>query len=317
MKQIAILDDYASASLDCADWPRLSGYEPVVYTDNLVEHDALAERLKDFEIVCIMRERTPFPAAMFERLPNLKLLVTSGMRNKSLDMAAAKSHGVLVCGTESPGHATSEHAWGLIHAVARNIAHDDRVMKEGGWQTRTGVDLKGKNLGVLGLGKQGGKVAAVAPHFGMNLIAWSQNMTAEKAAEHGAKLLSKEEFFKQSDFITVHVLQSERTIGLIGKDEFALMKPTARLINTSRGPIVDQTALINALNSGQIAGAAVDVFDVEPLPVDSPLRSLENLIMTPHTGYVTKETYETFYGQMVDAIEAWAGGAPIRVLNGD
>ncbi|MBT5266697.1 MAG: D-2-hydroxyacid dehydrogenase family protein [Rhodospirillaceae bacterium] len=315
MPKIAILDDYANVSLDMANWGSLpDGYEPVVFKDNLVEVGALAERLADFEIVCAMRERTPFPGEVFAKLPNLKLFITSGMRNASVDFAAARAQGVTCCGTSGSGWGTSEHAWGLIHACARYAPHDDRMMREGKWQTRMGVELHGKTLGLLGLGRLGGHVAKVAPAFGMNIVAWSQNLTAERCAEVGAELVDKDELFRRSDFISIHVVLSDRSRGLIGARELALMKSTASLINTSRGPIVDQAALIEALTTGQIRGAATDVYDIEPLPVDHPYRSLENLIMTPHVGYVTEEGYRTFYSQMVEDIQAWHDGAPLRVI---
>ncbi len=316
MPRIVILDDYADISRSCADWDSLPADCRIeVFTDNLVELAPLAARLKGADIVCIMRERTPFPTDLFGMLEGVKLIVTSGMRNRAVDMDAAKAAGITICGTDSPGHATSEHTWGLIHAVARNAPHDDRMMREGRWQTKMGVDLKGKTLGILGLGKQGGRVARVAPAFDMEMIAWSPNMTAETAASHGARLVSKEELFQTSDFLSIHVLLSARSRGLVGAAELKSMKPSARIVNTSRGPIIDQDALIQALTEGWIAGAAVDVFDEEPLPVDHPFRKLENLVMTPHTGYVTIETYRTFYREMVENIQAWLDGAPIRVLN--
>ncbi len=316
MRRIAILDDYADMARSCADWDSLpDDCEIEVYTDNLVDLDALAARLKGVDIVCIMRERTPFPTALFDKLDGVKLIVTSGMRNRGVDMDAAKAAGIPVCGTDSPGHATSEHTWGLIHAVARNAPHDDRMMRAGNWQTRIGVDLKGKTLGLIGLGKQGGRVARVAPAFEMDLIAWSPNMTAETAAANGARLVSREEIFSQSDFLSIHVILSDRSRGMVGEAELRSMKPTARIVNTSRGPIIDQDALVKALEEGWIAGAAVDVFDVEPLPADDRLRAVENLVMTPHSGYTTMETYRTFYGEMVEDIQAWLDGAPIRLLN--
>lgn len=317
MPRIAILDDYASVSLRMADWTSLpKGFEPVVFTDNVVEHDALVERLKDFEIVCAMRERTPFPGDVFQRLPNLKLFVTSGMRNKAVDFVTANQRGVVCCGTESGGITTVEHTWALILGLARHIAHDDRMMREGKWQTRIGVDLNGRTLGVIGLGRLGGMVATIAKAFGMKVIAWSENLTAERCAEVGVEQVSREELFRRADFITIHMVLSDRSRGLVGAKEFALMKPTARLVNTSRGPIVDEKALIDALSGNRIAGAAVDVFDEEPLPADHPLRKLDNLLMTPHMGYVTEETYRVFYGQMVENIRAWHEGKPVRVIKG-
>ena len=316
MRKIAILDDYAESALSLADWASLDGFEPVVYTDNLVELDALAERLSDVEVVCAMRERTPFPGELFDRLPNLKLFVTSGMRNKAVDFETARRNGVVCCGTQSSGYATWEHAWGLIHACARNTPHDDRMMREGKWQTRIGVDLHGKTLGILGLGRLGALTAKVAPAFSMPVIAWSENLTPERCAEVGVEYVTKDALFERSDFLSIHQLLSDRTRGLIGARELSLMKSTAYLINTSRGPIVDERALIQALESGSIRGAATDVYDHEPLPVDHPFRRLDNIVITPHTGYVTEETYRIFYSQMVENIAAWAGGSPIREIEG-
>ncbi len=318
MPKIAILDDYANAALDLADWGSLpAGFEPVSFNDNLVDHDALVDRLKDFEIVCAMRERTPFPAAVFERLPRLKLFITSGMRNKSVDFAAARRMGVTCCGTATSGTTTTEHTWALILATARHVPHDHMVMRQGGWQTRMGFDLAGKTLGCLGLGRLGSAVAKIgASAFGMKVIAWSQNLTAERCAEVGAELVSKEELFARSDVVTIHLLLSERTTGLVGAADLARMKPSAILVNTSRGPIVDEAALLETLRARRIRAAAIDVFSTEPLPAGDPVRGLDNVVLTPHIGYVTEDTYRLFYGQMVEDIAAWANGAPIRTIEG-
>jgi len=316
MPKIALLDDYTNESLSFADWGKLpDGYEPVVFTDNLVDHDALAERLQDFEIICAMRERTPFPAAMFERLGNLKLFITTGMRNASVDVAAAAARGVVVCGTSGSGWATSEHAWALIHACARNIAHDDRMMRDGKWITRVGVELHGKTLGVMGLGRLGGQVATFGKAFGMDVIAWSQNLTKERCEEMGVEPVTKDDLMRRSDFLTIHLVLSDRSRGLVSAADLGLMKPTSYLINTSRGPIIDEAALIKTLKDKKIAGAAVDVYDHEPLPADHELRGLENLLMTPHTGYVTQESYRVFHEHMVENILAWHNGEPIRVIS--
>ncbi len=314
MRKIAILDDYADAALDLADWGSLSGFEPVVFNDNLVDHDALVARLAGFEVVCAMRERTPFPAAVLDRLPNLKLFITSGMRNKSVDFAAARKRGVVCCGTESPGTTTVEHTWALILATARHVPHDDRVMKQGGWQTRMGVDVRGKTLGCLGLGKLGGYVATIAPAFGMKVIAWSENLTAERCAEVGVERVSKQELFERSDILTIHMQLSDRSKGLVQASDLARMKSSAILVNTSRGPIVDEAALLDTLRARRIMAAAIDVFDTEPLPADHPIRGLDNVVLTPHIGYVTEDTYRLFYGQMVEAIKAWTAGSPIRTI---
>lgn len=315
MPKIAILDDYANCSLDMADWSSLPyGYEPVVFTDNLVEHDALVERLKGFEVVCAMRERTPFPTAVASRLDDLKLFITSGMRNKAVDLETLKAKGVVCCGTDSPGFTTVEHTWALIFSVARHIPHDDRVMKGGGWQTRMPFDLRGKTLGLMGLGRLGGMVATIAAAFGMKVIAWSENLTDERCAEVGAERVSKDALFERADVLSIHMLLSDRSRGLVTARELGLMKPTSILINTSRGPIVEEAALIEALREGRIRGAGVDVYDHEPLPENSPLRNLDRLVMTPHTGYVSEDTYKLFYGQMVENIKAWHAGTPMREI---
>ena len=316
MPKIAILDDYTNLALTMADWGSLpDGYETAVFNDNLVEPGALAARLKDFEIICAMRERTPFTAEIFEQLPNLKLFITTGMRNASVDVAAAKARGVVVCGTSGSAWATAEHTWALLMAAARNIAHDDRMMRDGLWQTRICLELRGKTLGLLGLGKIGGQVATFAKAFGMNIIAWSQNLTRERCEEMSAELVSKQDLFSRADFISIHMVLSDRSRGLVTAADLARMKAGAFLVNTSRGPIVDQAALLATLRSGAIRGAAVDVYDVEPLPADHPYRSLENIVVSPHMGYVTEETYRVFHGHAVENIQAWHDGAPVRQLD--
>jgi phosphoglycerate dehydrogenase-like enzyme len=316
MPKIAILDDYTEAALKMADWASLpSGYETVVFDDNLVEIEALTARLKDFEIICAMRERTPFSAAVFERLPNLKLFITTGMRNASVDVAAARSKGVVVCGTSGSAWATAEHTWALLMAAARNIAHDDRMMREGRWQTRICLELRGKTLGLLGLGKIGAQVASFGKAFGMNVVAWSQNLTQERCDEIGAGLVSKQDLFSRSDFVSIHMVLSDRSRGLVGAGDLERMKPGAFLVNTSRGPIVDQAALLKILRAGSIRGAAIDVYETEPLPTDHAYRALENVVLSPHMGYVTEETYRIFHGQAVENIQAWHDGAPIRELS--
>lgn len=315
MPKIAILDDYANAALTSADWSSLpAGFEPVVFTDNLVDHGPLVERLKDFEIVCAMRERTPFPGEVFRQLPNLKLFITSGMRNNAVDFKTAKNMGVVTCGTDSPGSSTVELAWALILGTMRNVAFDHLTMKQGGWQARTGMAVSGKTLGLIGLGRLGGAVAEIAPKFGVNVIAWSPNLTQERCDELGVEKVSKEDLFGRADIISIHVILSDRSRGMVGAREFALMKSSAVLVNTSRGPIVEEAALIDALTTGKIRAAAVDVYDREPLPMDHPYRRIENLLTTPHVGYVTEESYRTFYSQMVENIQAWVDGAPTRVI---
>ena len=316
MTKIAILDDYQNVALTLADWSDLpSGVDITVFNEPLGDLEQAASSLNAFDIICIMRERTPFPRAMFERLKNLKLLVTSGMRNAAIDLEAAREFGVTVCGTNSPAHATVEMTWGLILSLARNIPTEDRNMREGRWQTTLGTDIKGKVLGVVGLGRLGSQVAAIGLAFGMEVVAWSQNLTEARCAEIGVRRASsKEDLFRTADVITIHLKYSERTHALVGPEEFGWMKPTANLINDSRGPIVDESALIETLNAGRIGGAAIDVYDLEPLPADHPLRSCPNCVLTSHIGYVTEETYRVFYGETVDAVQAYLSGTPVHVL---
>ena len=308
---IAVLDDYQHVADSFADWSRLGDHELTFFHESLGD---VAAALEPFEIVCAMRERTAFPAEVFERLPNLRLLVTTGMRNAAVDLEAAAAHGVTVCGTEVPSTPTAELAWGLILALARHIPVEDAGMREGGWMTTVGVDLTGKTLGILGLGRLGSIVARYGAAFGMRLIAWSENLAAERAAESGAELVTKDELFSTADVVTIHLVLSRRTHGLIGAREIGLMKPTAFLVNTSRGPIVDQTALRAALESGAIAGAGIDVYDREPLPADDPLRRAPNTVLTPHLGYVTEDTYRVFYGQTIENVEAFLAGEAMRVI---
>ncbi|HWP46025.1 MAG TPA: D-2-hydroxyacid dehydrogenase family protein [Candidatus Limnocylindrales bacterium] len=316
MMRVAILDDYQGVALKMADWSVLpTDVKIQVFTDHLSDENAVAERLKDFEIIVAMRERTPFPKTLLERLPRLKLLVTTGTRNASIDMEAAAKLGIVVSGTGLLIQPTAELTWGLILALLRNIPYEDQAVRSGHWQLRIGIGLHGKVLGILGLGKLGSQVAAFGKAFGMSLLAWSQNLTPERAAQCGATLVGKEELLSRSDIVTIHLVLSDRTRGLIGARELALMKPTAYLINTSRGPIVDEKALIEALEKGTIAGAALDVFDIEPLPLDHPFRRLKNTVITPHIGYVTKETYEVFFRDAVEDIQAFLAGKPVRVLN--
>lgn len=316
MIRIAILDDYQNTARDCADWNAIPGDpEIVAFDQHLAGEDAVAEALADFDILVAMRERTPFPASLFPRLPKLRLLVTTGMRNLAIDMEAARASGVPVCGTALLPYAAFEHAWALILALAKRIPSADRLMRDGGWQAGVSDGLHGKTLGVLGLGKLGAKVARVAHAFDMRVIAWSQNLTHQRAAECGATRVEKDALFRESDILTIHMVLSDRTRALVGKRELALMKPTAMLVNTSRGPIVEEAALVEALGAGTIAGAGLDVFDHEPLPVDHPLRSIPNTVLTGHTGYVMQENYALGYTQAVEDIQAWLAGDPIRVLN--
>jgi phosphoglycerate dehydrogenase-like enzyme len=313
--RVALLDDYQGVALGMADWKSLpTGTEVVVFKDHLADEDALATRLADFDIVMALRERTPFPRTLLGRLPKLKLLITAGMRNASIDMKAAAERGVLVCGTSGLPYPTAELAWGLILSLARRIPAEDRATREGRWQTSLGLGLNGKTLGVIGLGTLGSRVARAGRAFEMEVLVWSQNLTAERAAAADAMLVAKDDLLARSDFVSIHLVLSERTRGLIGARELGLMKRSAYLVNTSRGPIVDEAALIRALGDGTIAGAGLDVFDEEPLPLDHPFRRLPNIVITPHLGYVTEETYRIFYGQAVEDIKAFLRDEPVRLL---
>jgi phosphoglycerate dehydrogenase-like enzyme len=315
MFEVTILDDYQGAALQLADWQSLHPQARISAVDtHIADIEALTTRLHGCDAVVVMRERTPFAAALIARLPNLKLLVTSGMRNSAIDLEAASKHGVTVCGTDLLPYPTAELTWGLILALARNIAREDRAMRKGEWQSSIGTGLKGKTLGLLGLGRLGAQVAAIGKAFGMEIVAWSQNLTAERAASAGARLVDKETLFTAADIVSIHLVLGERTRGLVKAADLARMKPSAFLVNTSRGPIVDERALIAALESRRIAGAAIDVYDREPLPAEHPLRRLPNTVLTPHLGYVTTENYRLAYGQAVEAIRAYLAGTPIRVI---
>ena len=315
MARVALLDDYQAVALCMADWKSLpAGTDVVAFPDHLADEGALAARLADFEIVMAMRERTPFTRTLLERLPKLRLLITAGMRNASIDMKAAADRGVTVCGTAGLPYPTAELAWGLILGLMRRIPAEDRATREGRWQTSLGLGLNGKTLGVLGLGTLGSRVAKVGRAFEMNVLAWSANLTAARAGEVGATLVPKEELLARSDVVSIHLVLGDRTRGLIGARELGLMKRSAYLVNTSRGPIVDEAALIRALGEGTIAGAGLDVFDTEPLPKDHPFRSLPNTVIAPHLGYVTEETYRVFYGQALEDVQGYLRGQPVRVL---
>lgn len=317
MKKLAILDDYQDVAMDMADWSPLEGdVEITVFNDHLSDEDAVAERLKAFELVMIMRERTPFPRSLFEKLPNLEHLISSGMRNLSVDVDAAGDNGVICTGTPSLGYPTAELTWGLIHSLARHVPFEDRETRAGGWQKTVGVGLRDKVLGVMGLGRIGVDVARVGIATGMQVIAWSENLTQDKCDEVGARLVTKEELLEQSDFLTIHLLLSDRTRGLIQADDLARMKPSAFIINTSRGPIIDEPALINALQNRKIGGAGIDVFEVEPLPLDHPLRDMPNMVIMPHLGYVTVENYQNWYGGTVENVRSWLDGKTINQMSG-
>jgi phosphoglycerate dehydrogenase-like enzyme len=315
--RLSVLDDYQGVALDMADWSpvRSRGVDVVVERKPFANEDEAARALADSEIVAAMRERTPFPRSLVERLPKLKLLNTTGMRNASFDMAALRDRGVVVCGTEGGGLDTAELTWGLILGAARRIAEDHRAMREGLWQTRIGNRIEDKTLGVLGLGRLGSAVARVGLAFNMKVIAWSPNLTADRAAAVGVERVDKETLLRQADILTVHVVLSPRSRGLVGRDDIALMKKTAILVNTSRGPIVETEAVIEALNAGRLGYAAFDVYDREPLPADHPLRRAPNVLLTPHIGYVTEENYRSSYPQIVDNVLAFLDGKPIRVIS--
>ena len=316
--RVAVLDDYQSVAKDLADWSQLpSGTDVVYFSDHLTSEDALAERLADFDVVMGMRERTPFRRSLLERLPKLRLLVTTGRRNASFDVEAATELGITVCGTDGAGEGPTELVWGLILGIVRNIPMEDRLTREGRWGTTVGVGLKGRTLGCLGLGHIGSLVARVATAFDMNIIAWSQNLTAERARECGATLVDKDALFRESDIVSIHLVLSGRTRGLVGAHELALMKPTSYLVNISRGPIVDEDALVDVLQRRAIAGAGLDVFAAEPLPENHPLLELDNTLILPHLGYVTEDSYRAMYAGVVEDIRAFTSGEPVSVINGE
>jgi phosphoglycerate dehydrogenase-like enzyme len=304
--KIAVLDDYQNAALESADWSVLGQRADLtVFKDHLADPEAVIERLLPFDVICVMRERSPLPRNIIERLPNLKLIASTGAGNASIDVAAAGERGIAVVHTGYRSDPAIEFTWALILASARHIVTENNSVRSGGWQKTVGADLRGKTLGVLGLGRIGSEVARIGKAFGMNLIAWSENMTPQAAEAAGATLVSKNQLFEQADILTIHLALSSRTRGLIGAAELARMKPTARLINTSRGPIVEEQALISVLKNKQIAGAAIDVFDVEPLPPDHPFRALDNILATPHIAYVSQGLYRTFFEDIVSNIRKW------------
>lgn len=317
MKRCAILDDYQGVALELADWSAVADEVTVTsFRDHLVDLDEIATRLREFEIVCLMRERTPFPESLIQKLPDLRLLLTSGMRNSSIDIAAAQRQGIVVAGTFGAYNATAELTWALILSLLRQIPREDKNIREGRWQETVGGGLEGKVLGIIGLGKLGTPVAKVGQAFGMDVIAWSQNLSEDRCKEAGVRLAEREEIFREADIISIHMILSDQTRDLVGAKELELMKPTAYLVNTSRWPIVDGSALSKALHGGQIAGAALDVYDVEPLPPGDPIRSLPNTVLTPHLGYVTDTNYRIFFSGFVEDIRAWLDGNPIHVIGG-
>ncbi len=314
----AILDDYQNVALSFADWSTLEdSIETHVFSEHIADEKALVAALSDAQIIVIMRERTPFTASLFSHLPKLKLLITSGMRNASIDMASAQAHGVTVCGTGSGGSAPVEMTWALILGLARHLVAENNALRQNGpWQSTVGFGLSGKRLGLIGLGKIGQKMAVIAQAFGMHVVAWSQNLTAERAAAYGVDFAaSKEALLATSDVVSIHLVLSERTRGLLDAADLALMKHSALLINTSRAAIVDQPALIAALEANKIGAAGLDVFDIEPLPANHPFRTLPNVLATPHLGYVADGNYRTYFTEAVENIEAWLAGEPVRVLS--
>jgi len=314
--QIAVIDDWQDVASGVVDWSALEGIGEVHFVhDYPADNDTLAKRLETFQVICVMRERTRFDDDLLRRLPNLKLLVTGGMRNAALDIKAAGALGVQVCGTDSYKHAAPELTWALIMAATRNLVNEANALRQGKWQQGLGGDLHGKTLGILGLGSIGQRVARFGQVFGMRVIAWSENLTAERAAEADVTYVSKQELFEQADVLSVHLVLSDRSRGIVDAQALDWMKPTALLVNTARGPIVDESALIKALQKNRIAGAALDVFEQEPLPAHHPFRTLDTVLATPHVGYVSQQNYHLFFSQMIEDIQAWAAGAPIRLLS--
>ena len=317
MIRVCILDDYQNVATKLADWSALGpDFEVVSFNQNLGSVNEVAKALADFDVVSIMRERMPFRRELIERLPKLKLVISTGPRNRSLDSAACRERGVVACFTRQGEKVppTLEIAWTLMLGASRNVFREDRAMRAGRWQDGLGMSLGGRTLGLLGLGNLGKGMARIAQGFGMEVIAWSQNLTPEKADAGGAKWVSKDELFSRSDAISVHLVLSDRTRGLVGAREFGLMKPTAIFVNTSRGPIVDEPALIDALRQKRIRAAGLDVYDIEPLPVDHPFRSMENVVLSPHLGYATEANFRAYFADTVESIIAWKNGAPVRVV---
>jgi D-3-phosphoglycerate dehydrogenase len=316
MMRAAILDDYQNVAMGFADWsPVAKDVEIKVFNKPFAGQDEAIKALQGFAIIVGMRERTPFPRKMIDALPDLKLLITTGARNNSFDIKACAERGITVCGTGAVGSPTSGIAFGLMLELTRRIGFENARLKAGeAWQVTIGRDLEGLTLGILGLGRLGQRSATVGKAFGMNTIAWSQNLTVEKAEAAGVQLVSKEDLFQKADIVTIHLVLSDRSRGLVGAKELGLMKKTSYLINTSRGPIVDERSLIAALQAKSIAGAGLDVFDTEPLPLDHPFRTLDNVVITPHLGYVSEQNYRKYFPDIVEDIRAWLDGKPVRVI---
>ena len=314
--QIAVIDDWQDVARDVVDWSVLDGIGEVTFEhDYPADNATLAKRLGKYSVICVMRERTRFDEDLLKRLPNLKLLVTGGMRNAALDMQAAAALGIRICGTDSYKHAAPELTWALIMAATRNLLNEANAVRAGVWQQGLGGDLHGKTLGILGLGSIGQRVAQFGQVFGMRVIAWSENLTAERAQQAGVTYVGKQQLFEQADVLSVHLVLSDRSRGLVNAQALAWMKSTALLVNTARGPIVDEAALIKALQKQQLGGAALDVFDQEPLPALHPFRTLDTVLATPHVGYVSRQNYQQFFSQMIEDIQAWSAGSPVRLLN--
>jgi len=317
MKKVAVLDDYQNVALESADWTPLNGRaELTVYNDHVDDDERLIDRLEPFDAICVMRERTPLPGRILERLPNLRFISSTGARNASIDLPAARDLGIVVSTTGANGSGAPELTWALILAAARHIPTEVSSFQNGGWQSTVGLDLSGSTLGIIGLGRIGRQIAKVGQAFGMDVIAWSQNLTDDVAQTTGVRRVEKEVLLREADWVTLHLVVSARTTGIIGREELAMMKPTAWLVNTSRGPLIDEAALIDALDAKALAGAALDVFDSEPLPPDHRLRSRPNVIATPHLGFVTRKSYRRFYEDTVSNLLAWLNGAPIRSAEG-
>lgn len=316
MIRLAILDDYQGVALQSANWSEVEKIAKItVFRDHLTDIDMLVERLQPFDAICVMRERTPLTAPILSRLPNLKFIGSNAPYNAAIDLDAAQRQGVVVSATGGRGNGAPELTWALILAAARHIPAEHASMRNGGWQVGVGADLEGSTLGLLGLGKTGARVAAIGRAFGMRVLAWSQNLTPEAAEAAGATLVDKTTLLRAADWLSIHLVLSARTQGIVGAPELALMKPHAWLVNTSRGPLVDETALIHALTRRAIAGAALDVFDTEPLPAGHPFRTLDNVLATPHIGFVTRGTYKVFYEETVENVLAWLRGSPVRVMS--
>ncbi len=314
----AVLDDYQGAATTFADWSSIADeVELTVYSEHRDDEDELAAALLGYDIAVVMRERTPFPSSLLARLPRLRLLVTSGMRNAAIDLAAARAHGVVVCGTSSHPEPPAELTWALILGLARNLTTENAALRAAGpWQSTVGTDLHGAQLGLLGFGKIGTRVAAVGHAFGMQVVAWSPNLTAERTDAFGVRLApSKAALMATSDVVSIHLVLGGRSRGAVGAAELAVMKPSAYLVNTSRAAVVDGPALVAALRERRIAGAGLDVFEVEPLPAGDELRTLPNVLATPHLGYVTRRNYRAYFGQAVEDIAAFIAGSPTRVLS--